>query len=167
MPDTKQPYKRHKFKFNDEFKVVVGADVCVDTQSYNVPKNVLVKSSDFLRKACNKEWAEGQTKVVHLPEAKPKPFEIYLQYLYSGDVVLAEEIKFPAAGDKSEEAREDVTKAQVLVIDSYILADMLLDIDAKNALVDQLVFLTKRGRSLLPASVIQELFAATTKESPM
>lgn len=107
-------------------------------------------------------------KVINLPEAKPAAFEVYLQYLYTGDVVaLCEETRHTDAEDKSDESRTDVAKAQYLVVDTYILAEMLLDIEAKNALIDEFALLIKRGDTLIAVTKINEIFEATPDTSPL
>ncbi|KAK4501001.1 hypothetical protein PRZ48_006807 [Zasmidium cellare] len=171
MSNTERPNKRRKLEFGEEFKLVVGAALEGEVKSYTVQKDFLVKSSEFFRGACNKEWKEGQTKVIKLPETAPEAFEVYLQYLYTGEIVVsAKEINFPAIDDESDEAQpalEEVSKAQELLMDTYILAEMLLDIDAKNALVDEFTWLLRRGRKLLLCPKIEDLFNATPNTSPM
>ena len=61
----------------EEFRVVLGEGS--EQKTVNVAKSYLEKSSDYLKKACGKEWKEGQTKILELPDIMPDTFAIYLQ----------------------------------------------------------------------------------------
>jgi hypothetical protein len=52
----------------------------------------LTQDSDFFVAAMKKEWAEGQTRTIKLPEESPATMAHYLSYLYSGKL-FTEDIK--------------------------------------------------------------------------
>jgi hypothetical protein len=54
--------------------------------------NQLTRDSEFFAAAMKKEWAEGQTRTIVLPEEKPDVAAHYLSYLYSGRL-FTEDIK--------------------------------------------------------------------------
>lgn len=52
----------------------------------------LTHESEFFKAALKKEWAEGQTRIIKLPEESPAVMAHYLSYLYSGKM-FTEDIK--------------------------------------------------------------------------
>ena len=93
---------------------------------------MLPKSSEFFKRACNGSWKEGKEKTIELPEADPDAFEVYLQLLYTGEVVtLAEDV--PPWSDRSKSASEARFRHSEVIIKTYLLADMLMDIKLKGA----------------------------------
>ena len=52
----------------------------------------LARDSDFFAAAMKKEWVEGQTRTIKLPEECPAIMAHYLSYLYSGKL-FTEDIK--------------------------------------------------------------------------
>jgi hypothetical protein len=58
-----------------------------DEQAMVVHVNHLTRDSEFFAAAMKKEWVEGQTRVIRLPEEYPDIVAHYLSFLYSGKVV--------------------------------------------------------------------------------
>ena len=62
--------------------VLVGSE----EKLFQVHEDVLRSNSEFFAAALKKEWTEGQTRVVKLPEESEHHFCRYVQYLYSGTI---------------------------------------------------------------------------------
>lgn len=95
-----------------------------------------------------KEWREGQTRSVELPDDDPTVFRVWLNWIYRRHV---------AVGPNTGETMDDhYTNQQVWsqVIASYVLGDKLLDVDFKDAVVDTMAALMmqrdKNGMCHLP-----------------
>lgn len=87
-----------------------------------------------------------------------------MQYFYTGEVAAVDrEIDLPVT---TEEARKNAGQALDSLVGIYNLADMLLDIDAKNALVDGVISLIVLGRSSQRPDRIKVFLNATTAASP-
>lgn len=133
---------------------------------YTGHKVILSRSSDFFKKACNKEWKEGQSKIIRLPEVEPEAFDIYLQYLYTGEVVATDD-ELPEHRDGSREAQAQVVRLHWILIETYLLADMLLDTKSKNAIMDAFIEILKDTKRLPDLDTITDVFRKTTDTSPM
>ena len=95
-------------------------------QHFYVHEPLLRASSQFFDAALNKQWQEGQTRVVDLPESDPETFKIYANWLYSGTLLVDDELAVPAA-------EKDIWD---LMVKAYILGDRLCDKDFKDAVTD-------------------------------
>lgn len=103
-------------------------------QTFTVAKQFLTKSSGFFRKTCNGDWKENQTKKIELPDTTPKIFSIYLQWLYTGELIVSDD-DFPPPSDKDASQRTAIQQYDE-IIDVYIFADSILDLDFQNRAMD-------------------------------
>lgn len=154
-----------RLDFSDDFQLIVGSDEATK-KYYHVHRTVLVKSSDFFKRACNKEWEEGQSKIIKLPEVEPEIFDVYLQLLYTGEVVPAEEY-LPSRDDNSIAARGEIARQHWILIEAYLLADMLLDTKSKNAIMDYLIEALRVTQKMPSPETITDVFKRTIDTSPM
>ncbi|KAK4501000.1 hypothetical protein PRZ48_006806 [Zasmidium cellare] len=148
-----------------DFKVIVGGDEG-SQKSYTVHKDVLVKSSGFFQKACDKKWEEGKTKTITLPEANPEFFDIYLQILYTGQVVIADDDDLSSIPGNDPKAYESIDRINFEIVGTYLLADMLLDVPSKNSIVDYFLHIANIAKKMPPAEYISHLFESTLPKSP-
>lgn len=49
-----------------------------ETQEFTVHRHLVCANSKFFKAACSKLWAEGEEKIVRLPEVKVDAFQAYL-----------------------------------------------------------------------------------------
>ena len=109
-------------------------------KKWTVPKTFLTKTSEFFQKCCNGEWKEASTRTVELPETDPDEFAIYLQWLYTGDLVANEDNRLQDLKTEDWEARiEGARTIFPALIALGILADMLMDPAFENAIVDEII----------------------------
>lgn len=52
-------------------------------------RDIVCRTSDFFRVACNGDWKESADKTVRLEETAPEIFTIYLGWLYTNEVDLS------------------------------------------------------------------------------
>ncbi|KKY17596.1 putative btb poz domain containing protein [Diplodia seriata] len=102
-------------------EVVVGQN----QQKYDIHKDLLCSSSPFFRKACNGN-REARERRVELPAETPAYFDVYVQWLYSDQLLL-----------KHEDEKNDNPKVDSdLFLGVYLLGNKLLDRKFKEACVD-------------------------------
>ncbi|KAK4622247.1 hypothetical protein CLAFUW4_06652 [Fulvia fulva] len=156
MSTQPPPAKRRRIDLFEGFCVTLGQDD--EQKTITVAKTYLTKSSDYLKKACNKEWKEGQMKTIELPDIKPDTFAIYVQWLQTGELVLSAE-ELPA---RDAERSTIVTHWDVLqpkIVDLYILVDYLANTIVRNLAIDEWKSAThalKFGPSISEVKVVYE-----------
>ncbi|CAK4018747.1 btb poz domain containing [Lecanosticta acicola] len=162
MASVDMPNKRRKLDLTETYTVVVGAG---DAQkAFNIHKSFLSKTSEFLKRACNGDWKEGEAKKIEFPEQAPEVFEIYLQWLYTGDLVFLEE----ATPSKDAPGVEGyAARAFHSLVDLYCLADMLRDSHACNTVINKIIKMSKKILCGPLASEVSRVYAMTTKTSKL
>jgi hypothetical protein len=106
-----------------------------------VHANHISKNSEFFRAALKKEWLEGQTRTINLPEDNPKTVTHYLNFTYCG--------RMPAEpSDEDEDSSADWPSPTLLrthkyLADLYTLGVRLLDDAVRNAVIKQVLQIQK------------------------
>lgn len=108
--------------------VVVGKD----EEKFFVHEWYLRASAEFFDKALSAPWKESETRIVTLPKAVPRAFEIYTKWLYCGKIYIIE----PDNQNSGEEMQKTNDKEYSKLDKSYELANFLQDNDFKDALLD-------------------------------
>lgn len=128
--------------------------------------NFISRRSEFFKAALKKEWAEGQTRIIKLPDEGPQVVTHYLSYTYSKclptDVFTAEFMgTFPEESDEYYQ----------LLADLYVAGERLLDETICGAIIKEFIRLTsltdesaKRYCSMKEAVSI--IYRGTTAGSP-
>lgn len=98
--------------------------------AFTVHENYICAKSRFFKAACRKEWSEGITRVIRLPEAEPEMFRSYLVWVYTDG--LAVDIT------NSEPVQAQETKYSTFV-KLYVLGDRLEDLRLRNSIMEILV----------------------------
>ncbi|KAK3659395.1 hypothetical protein LTR56_001285 [Elasticomyces elasticus] len=112
--------------YTDAFTVLVG----VEEENFILHWSIAVAHSKFFRAACNGQFKEAQEKVIRLPDIKPSIFRAYLQWIYSGHVVV-----LTAAGLSADHKGID---SRVELVKLYALADVLADTPLRNRIIDEI-----------------------------
>jgi hypothetical protein len=125
-------------------------------------ENYLTKNSDFFKTAMKKEWAEGQTRVIKLPEDDPDTVTDYLTFVYSRDLPTSTLIKsYPSPSD-----REWKSLAKL-----YVLGERVLDKCIRNAVVAEVSrFSTPDENSkwgYMPTAASNIFFEGTPEGAPI
>ena len=108
--------------------LVIGAD----EQELLAHEDYLACDSAFLKAALKKEWAEGQTRTIKLPEEKPDLVAFYLDYLYG-------------KGLPTDNTRYNSRNGKVynVLADLYALGERLQDDTIRNEVIDEIVRFSK------------------------
>lgn len=115
--------------------------------------------SEFFKAALKKEWIEGQTRTVKLPEEKLETMTFYLDFLYG-------------KGLPTDFTKEDTREAKVyeLLTELFALGERLLDSVIRNATVKEIIrFATipsKATRWFPNQTAISNIYNSTTATSP-
>lgn len=88
----------------------------------------LTRSSEFFQAALKKEWKEGQTRTIKLPESKTGEVEQYLDFVYEGLLVS----HLIQTGNDLKEA-----DSQMALCRLYTFAERVLDTPLRNAIVEE------------------------------
>ncbi|KAK3658475.1 hypothetical protein LTR56_001886 [Elasticomyces elasticus] len=135
--------KRFRSSFADTMTILVGKDKA----PFIVHTKTLRAKSDFLNAAFQREWLEGQTKVVNLPEVKPKIFELYVTWSCFERIDL-EILRLVETGnanplgrgdetdDETEEQRKVWADGTRSLVRLYVAADFLGDAGLKRQTID-------------------------------
>jgi hypothetical protein len=140
---------------------LISVEVAPEQKTYNVHKSFLIRGSNFFRLALQSEWIENTAQVVKLPEVEPSVFNIYVNWLYSRELMLG-------MGRKELYMRS----VRDCVFDCYLHGDRLLDADFKDAVSDSLVMMYLKensdGKTCIPNSrTIQRVYRNTKKGSKL
>ena len=100
--------------------------------------NFISRRSEFFKAVLKKELAEGQTRVIKLPDEDPQVLTHYLSYTYSNclptDIVTADFLgTFPEESDECYQ----------LLAELYVLGERLLDETIRGALIKEILRLAK------------------------
>ncbi|KAH7406952.1 ribonucleotide reductase inhibitor-domain-containing protein [Phaeosphaeria sp. MPI-PUGE-AT-0046c] len=108
--------------------VPVAVHVGDEPRTFYVHETLLCSNSMFFTKALEKEWEEGETRQVDLPDCRPDTFRIWVKWMYTGRLCYA-----PTERDDGGQwfARDFFDWKHV-----YELGDFLQDSDLKDAAID-------------------------------
>ncbi|OJD38061.1 btb poz domain containing protein [Diplodia corticola] len=120
-----------------------------------VHRKLICAFSPFFNAACRGPWKEHREGIVTLPEEDPATFELYVKWLYTGELVdcsspttededadntadpQGQERKRTVEGDPF--ANDQFNTVYTILACAYFLGDVLLDHTFKNAVIDALI----------------------------
>jgi hypothetical protein len=102
------------FSSQDAVTLVVGAE----QKELLVHGTYLTRDSEFFKAALKKEWTEGQTRRITLPEDLPKTMSHYLTYIYHN--------KLPPS-DFTPTERIPVGNSYLLLVNLYLCSERFLN----------------------------------------
>ena len=126
-------------------------------------ESYLTKNSEFFEAAMKKEWAEGQTRVIKLPEDDVETMSNYLTFAYSRDLPTSKVAK--GASRATVDDWKSLTRL-------YVLGERTLDKCIRNAVVREIERLSttpdeKGDTGFMPAAASNMLFDGTPEGSPI
>jgi hypothetical protein len=123
-------------------------------------KSYLSQHSDFFKAALKREWIEGQTRTVKLPDEQPDIVAQYLDYCYSKGLPTTSKSSLdPAQGLVYE-----------VLTELFALGERLLDSNIRNAIINEIIRFTNSGTLgglYYPgARAVNNIYNCTTSASP-
>lgn len=106
-------------------EVVVGAE---EPTTFSVHEDLICKASDFFQKAMSGSWKESSTRSIRLESHDSETFQVYLHWLYYH--VLPVRVDSPGLDGNAE---------YLQLAKAYVLGDMFLDGDFKDAVIDAII----------------------------
>lgn len=131
-----------RLDFSEEITVFVGEE----KKRFTVHKCFLTKSSDFLEACCKGPWKESQANRVELPNMDRQYFSIYLQWLYTGHLVIR--------GNDGDDADDD-DFGHLIVLAA--IAGFLCDSAFANTVSDALITAVEKFDVLPSASELHNV----------
>lgn len=162
-PDTTLAAPAFSFYKSDIVTLLVGPD----ERELVVYESCITRNSDFFRAAMKKEWAEGQTRTIKLPEEHClETLTHYLNYAYSQ--------KLPTDRITAVASTGFPGGTWTVLAKIYVLGESMLDQSVQNAVIKEFVRLprltceaNKTNKSWYPsAEAISLIYDGTTAESP-
>lgn len=142
--DLGPPRKKTKHDFCDDVVTVLVGEA---EKKYSIHKKVVCKTSGFFRGALRATWREATSKIVRLPTVNATSFDIYVGWLYTGEIATGggDEDGDNDGGQTGVDGpdhdhvgrRAQFNKTMPLLINCYVLGDMLLDFTFCNTVTDE------------------------------
>lgn len=127
-----------------------------EEEQFTVHKHLICAKSKFFKAACSGSWAEGKDRVVRLPEVKAETFQAYIVWVYSGKVGVN-----GSTTDGINKASAELQETAEL----YLLADVLDDLQLRNATMRTLALKNKIWLIHPSAALIKQVWDSTTSGS--
>jgi hypothetical protein len=138
--------------------------VAFDGEPLVAHESYLTKNSEFFQAAMKKEWAEGQTRVIKLPEEDVAIMTSYLTAIYGCQLPTSTMTAAPSGGFEANQWQ--------LLVELYLVGERMLDKHIQNAVIKEILRISKLsdkrgGVHFMPTSVVNMCFDATTEQSPL
>jgi hypothetical protein len=136
-----------------------------DEDKLVVYETYLSQDSAFFKAALKKQWTEGQTRIIKLPEELLEPMQHYIEHLYGG--------KLPTHNLTAETTSKIETEPYDMLAQLYVLGERVLNAKYQNAVTREILRLSKlsygpQATCWYPgASTINILYQGTTSHSPI
>jgi hypothetical protein len=118
----------------------------------------ITHNSDFFKAALKKEWLEGQTRVIKLPDDRPDVVSHYLYYTYSKALPSAPD------SDPIDDGNFERNRFFKLLAEIYVLGERLQDQSIRTAVIESTV--ASWDYRLLITGPADIIYRGTTAGSP-
>lgn len=71
---------------SQQVTIVVGADSEDELRTFYAHEKILAKNSDFFAATLRNRWSESKDRIVRLPDHTAGSFELFLRFIYRGDI---------------------------------------------------------------------------------
>jgi hypothetical protein len=150
-----EPSTTSNYDKNDMITLLVGSE----ERPLLAHGSYLAMHSEFFKAALKKEWVEGQTRTVKLPDEQPEIVAQYLGFVYGKGLPI------DVRGD-------DLHKGRVFEVltELFALGERLLDSTLRNHILKSIIHFTKvqtsEGFYYPNARAINNIYNCTTAASP-
>jgi hypothetical protein len=160
-PGTTMAPPLFNFREEDLVTLFVGPD----EQKLLVHESCIIRNSDFFKAAMKKEWIEGQTRTVKLPDEHcMDTFIQYLNFTYHG--------KLPTEAITLLVGPTFIGDPYIYLAKTYVLGERMLDRSVQHAVIREIIRLTTikghESRARFPGSApITIAYEGTSTGSPI
>lgn len=128
--------------------------------TFYIHEHLVCTASEFVNRAVGKNWSGSQTRSVRLVDHDPEIFHVYVHWLYRKSLP----VRLDSPGEAGNEEYLQLAK-------SYVLGDMLVDADFKDAVLDAFIDKSRSkatdGCNWYPAgSPVRHIYDNTQDNSP-
>jgi hypothetical protein len=128
-----------------------------------VYETYLSRDSAFFKAALKKQWAEGQTRIIKLPEESLEPMEHYVEQLYGG--------KLPTLGVMNGQSFAVENSHYDMLGQLYVLGERMLNSKLQNSVIREILRLSQlkstHSTVTFPSTkCISTIYEGTTSASP-
>lgn len=142
-----------RMDFGDDITVLVGPEEI----KFNLHTKIITQTSKFFHKACFAHFQENAEKVIRLPKVDAKIFTTYLQWAYSGEIMLFDSNIGPG-DDEEYDGDEDGLIRYHALVDFYNLADYLDDKLLRNKIIDEFFALDREVECFTLSTAIAQAY---------
>lgn len=133
-------------------------------------EHYISRRSDFFKAALKKEWKEGQTRIIKLPEEQPANVANYLDFAY-GRNLPTKQIDQKLLENKPT-LDPALASPSCTLADLYLLGERVLDSGIQNAVTEEIIRIDSlrldKGALHFPsATFVNKIYTGTTPKSPM
>jgi hypothetical protein len=121
------PPPTHKFTTDN----LVTLDVGPNHHKIIVHRHSITRTSEFFAAALKKDWTEGQTRTIELPEEIPEHMEYYCEYLYSSEL--------PTKCSTHMKDGDNMEAGFELFANLYVLGERRMDTKLRNAVAHEIL----------------------------
>ena len=134
---------------------------------FTVHKSILTKTSGFFKACCDGagQWKETTSRTVELPESDAETFPMYIQRLYTSELVLDDKIDQKALKKKDFNTKLIHEKLWASLLKLAVLADQINDAEFSNSIVDWMI-LADEKLLMLPNMWIRSIYSDLPDSSP-
>ena len=140
-----------RLDYTQDITVLVGET----EQRFTLHKGIVTQHSAFFRAACNGKFKESIEETVRLPEVDVAIFKIYVQWIYTGEIVVIDPEELTDHESKNAPTR------YLRLTQLYVLADRLEDVHLRNAVVDTFLKLVDETRKCPSIRAIEKAYEQT------
>lgn len=147
---------RARLDFTEQITILVGRD----EEAFVLPKTLATDNSLYIQNALVKPAKANKTgKIVRLPEASADSFKAFVQWLYTGEMVVMD----------PEEVNKDTkgTKQYERLTSMYMLGQALQSTLLRNAAINSFIAVKNKVHVLPDRLTIETAFACTPENSPL
>ena len=128
--------------------------------TFYIHEHLVRTASRFVNTAVSEHWSGSQTRSVRLVDHDPEIFHVYVHWLYRKSLP----VRLDSPGEAGNEEYLQLAK-------SYVLGDVLVDADFKDAVLDAFIDKSRSkatdGFNWYPAgSVVRHIYENTQDNSP-
>lgn len=129
-------------------------------EKFTIHENIAAAESDFIHAAMKHEWAENESRTIHLPAHDPGAFSTFFRYCYGGFIYTATKPET----DKQHGIGKD--PEWYALADAWVIGDYLEASDFKDGVVDAIIHkILENGRSR--QSMHKIIYPASSPTAPI